>query len=97
VHDDPPEVFVADDLDVLHRVLALHVVAQVPGQQFGGRAQFVRDALLEERWADAVVAWIDLTGVAIDVYEHGPELYTAEDGEGELSGLSLQFTPLFEE
>lgn len=90
-------MFLAEDLDVLHRVLALRVVAQVPGSRYGASAEFVREALLEERWADAVVAWIELTGIAIDVYEHGPDLYTVGDVEGELSGMRLQFTPLFED
>lgn len=86
----------AEDLDVLHRVLALRVVAQIPGPRYGGSAGYVRQALLDERWADAVVAWIELTGVGIDVYEHGLDLQTAHV-EGELSSMRLQFTPLFED
>ena len=97
VRDDPPEVFVAENLDVLHRVLALHVVAQVPGNQFGGQAAYVREALLDERWADAVVAWMELTNVVIDVYDSGPDLYEAGDVSGEASQMRLQFTPLFEQ
>lgn len=75
----------------------MRVVAQVPGSQYRARAQFVREALLDERWADAVIAWIDLTGIGIDVFDHGPDLFIAEDVEAELSGLSLQFTPLFQD
>jgi hypothetical protein len=95
VRGDPPALFVAENLDVLHRVLAFQVVAQIPGSIFGPRAQSVREALLDERWADAVLAWIEFTKTAIDVYDLGPDLYTADDVEGELSGLGLQFTPLF--
>jgi|ERR1035438_8300624 hypothetical protein len=83
--------------DVLHRVLALRLVAQVPAVQFAGKAEFVKRALLEERWADAVLAWIDRYEIAVDVSENGPDLYTEQDVGGELSGLRLQMTPLFEE
>ena len=82
---------------MLHRVLAFHVVAQVPGNQFGGQAAYVREALRDERCADAVVAWMELTDVAIDVYDSGPDLYEVEDVSGEASQMRLQFTPLFEQ
>lgn len=72
-------------------------MAQVPGSRFGDRAQFVRDALLEERWADAVVAWMELSGVPIDVYQGGPDVYEWNDVAGEAASLRLQFTPLFEQ
>lgn len=91
-----PEFYVADDLDVLHRVIALNVVAQVPAARYGGRAEQVRQALLEERWADAVAAWMDVTGDVIDVDEAIP-VYTTEDVAGNASAMQLQFTPLFED
>ncbi len=50
--------------------LALHLVAQVPAGQFAGNAKFVKQALLEERWADALVAWINLYDIPVDVFEH---------------------------
>lgn len=97
VREDPPRVFVADNLDVLHRVLALKVVARTRGSDFGASADYVREALLEERWGDAVVAWINHTGVAVDVYD-GLEVWTAEMlGDPELGSAELQFTPLFEQ
>lgn len=40
--------------------------------------------------------WKQLTDTAIDVYDDGLEVLTSEDVAGELSGLALQFTPLFE-
>lgn len=90
-------MLIAEDLDVLHRVLALSVVAQTPGSHFAGRARAVREALLQERWADAVVAWMEVTDTIIDVYQDGLEVKTSEDVSDELSGLRLQFTPLFEQ
>jgi hypothetical protein len=97
VRDDPPEIYIAENLDVLHRVLALLVVAQVPGGHFGSQATYVREALLEERWADAVLAWMELTDAVVDVYEDGPDLYEIEDVAGDAFSVRLQFTPLFEQ
>jgi hypothetical protein len=96
VREDPPIVLVAEDVDVLQRLLALRVVAQMPGQSFGLGAQAVKAALLEQHWADAVSAWIELTGVAIDVYPSGLELHGADDVDDDLSGVRIQFSPLFE-
>ena len=97
VRDNPPRVFAAENLDVLHRVLALKVVARTRGSDFGPTADYVREALLEERWGDAVVAWINHTDIAVDVYDD-LEVWTAEMlGDPELGNAELQFTPLFEQ
>ncbi len=95
VRDDPPTVYVADTIEVLQRVLALEVVARTPpgGLAAADRAR-LRDALLDERWADAVVDWIATTGVAIDVYTH-LHVYVERDLPAELIGAQLQFAPLF--
>ena len=82
-------LYVAQNLDVLHRVLALRLVAQVPAVQFAGKAEFVKRALLEERWADAVLAWIDRYEIAVDVFENGPDLYTEQD----VGGRTVRFAP----
>lgn len=94
VRDDPPAVYLADDLEVLTRALALRVVARTdPARLGGGEAQRVRTALLEERWGDAVDGWIRHTGVPIDVYTE--RLLTGADLPAELIGAQLQFAPLF--
>ena len=54
----------------------------------------MRKALLDERWADAVVEWIDTTGTAIDVYTQ-MHVYSEDDLPSELIGAQLQFSPLF--
>jgi hypothetical protein len=99
VHDETPIVYAAENADVLHRVLALKVVARTRGSDLGpGMAEYVRDALLDERWGDAVVAWINHTGIPIDVYGNDLQVWTAEMlGDPELGLAELQFTPLFEE
>src|SRR5438067_12512331 len=93
VHDDPPTVFAAEDMDVLHWVLALELVAKTPaGELSDAQRQSVRQALLDERWGDAVGEWIDVTGVAGDVYTDR-FLWNAADVETAV--LGLQFTLVF--
>lgn len=95
VHGDTPEVFLADDIDTLHWVLALQLVAQSRADQFTEETRTVlRQALVEERWADAVVEWMSATGQAIDVYPSFA-VYTRDALPPELAMMELQFTPLF--
>jgi hypothetical protein len=99
VRGDLPEVYAAEDIDTLHRVLALEVVAATPGNALSSASRGqIRDALLEERWGDAVVSWMDATGSVIDVYSSGLQVWTAERfAEPELSGLELRLRPLFDD
>ncbi len=94
VHTEPASIFLADDIDVLHRVLALEVVARTDPGLLGERAERVREALLEERWGDATVEWIRATGTGIDVYD-GKSVYTDDDLPPDMIGAQLQFTSLF--
>jgi hypothetical protein len=95
VRDEPPTVYAAETIDVLQRLLALEVVARsLPvGLDVKARER-MRKALLDERWADAVVEWIDATGVAIDVYTH-LHVYSEDDLPNDLIGAQLQFAPLY--
>ena len=95
VRDDPPRVFVAEDLDTLNWVLACQLVAKTPGRDLPpGERAALRQALREERWGDAVFAFIARTGTAVDVYE-STELHVA--AEAAVGPLELQLTPLFAE
>lgn len=96
VHTEPPSIFLADDIDLLHRVLALEVVARTDPALLGAAADGIRDALLEERWGDATVAWIRGTGTGIDVYD-GKSVYSDDDLPADMIGAQLQFTRLFAE
>ncbi|MFT5203279.1 MAG: hypothetical protein ACI9C1_002677 [Candidatus Aldehydirespiratoraceae bacterium] len=96
VHTEPPSIFLADDIDLLHRVLALEVVARTDPALLAEGADAIRAALLEERWGDATVAWIRGTGTGIDVYD-GKSVYTDDDLPAEMIGAQLQFTRLFAE
>jgi hypothetical protein len=93
VRDEPPRVFVAEDLATLNWVLACQLVATTPGSELPvGERDALRQALREERWGDAVFAFISRTGVAVDVYE-STELHPA--AEAVVGPLELQLTPLF--
>ena len=95
VRDDPPRVFVAEDMDTLHWVLACQLVATTPGRELPpGERESLRQALREQRWGDAVFAFIARTGTAVDVYE-STELHAAADAA--VGPLELQLTPLFAE
>lgn len=95
VHGDTPDVFLADELETLHWVLALQLVAQSRADQFTEETrELLRAALRDERWADAVATWIDATGQAIDVYPSFA-VYTRDGLPPDLAMMELQFTPLF--
>lgn len=95
VHDEPPQVFLAEDVDVLARVLALELVARTdPSTLPPDQCEALRTDLLDERWAGAVHRWIQHSGVAVDVYTH-LHIYSERDLPTELIGAQLQFSPLF--
>lgn len=95
VRDDPPTVFIAESLDVLHRVLALRLVAQTRSSEVGeGEAELLRELILTEQWGDAVARWIGSTGVPVDVFE-SLEVWTEAELSAETAELELRFTPLF--
>ena len=74
-------------------VLACQLVATIPGRELPpGERAALRQALREQRWGDAVFAFIARTGTAVDVYE-STELHAAADAA--VGPLELQLTPLF--
>ncbi len=95
VRSDPPDVYVADTVEVLARLLALELVARTdPSTLAPGMVEGLREALLDERWADALVDWIGITGMEVDVYTY-LHVYTDDDLPDDLIGAQLQFAPLF--
>lgn len=95
VRHDPPDVYLADDVDTLARLLALKLVAATHPSTLGpGAAESLREALLDERWADALFDWMSAVGTEVDVYT-SLHVYTDDDLPADMIGAQLQFAPLF--
>ncbi len=93
VHDDPPEVFIAEDIETLNWILALKLIAQCPGREVPEPIRTaLRSAVLDEQWGRAVGLWMEFRPGAIDVYP-SYELYRPEDVA--LGPEELQFSRLF--
>ncbi len=96
VHDDPPQVLAAEDVEVLQWVIALEVVARTPASTLQPKTvQSLREALLDERWGDAVELWMRTSDTVIDVYPDGLRVWTAGAIQADIADVRLQFTPLF--
>jgi hypothetical protein len=88
VHGDPPEVYAAEDIEVLQWVIALEVVARTPASTLDpDTVQVLREALLEERWGQAVGLWMRMSRTVIDVYRMA-------SGSGQLT-FSRQTSPMY--
>jgi len=97
VGSDPAQVFLATDEAVLSRVLALKVVARLdPSRLCVGALQRMREALLEERWADAVGEWIQTTGEAIDAYPD-EDVWTESRLDAEVAALEIRLQRIFDD
>ena len=97
VRTDAPEIFLAEDGDAISRALAIYLVAQLPAADVSSPARLreMREALLEERWADALLAWIDETGVAVDVYDEPTKVWSTDELDLDRASLEIRFAPLF--
>lgn len=91
---DPDHPLLADSEDTLNKVIALRWIAEwQPDDE--ADAESIRTALLEERWADAVLAWMELTGETLDIFPHGLEIHESRDYPDAEFGLRIQTTRLF--
>ena len=62
-----------------------------------GSVSAIREAIVDERWGDAVSEWIEVTDIPVDVYASGLEVWTADRfAEPDVAGLELRLQPLFE-
>lgn len=94
VRDDPPQVFLAEDQDALNWVLALRLIARVPGHELSDELrERLRQALRDEQWGEAVELWMQ-NRPEVDVYP-SYELYTERDVE--MAAQELEFSPLFQD
>lgn len=99
VRGEEPMVVLAEDADVLSRALALQLVAQLPADRVSSpaRLKLMQEALLEERWADALVTWMEETETAVDVYDEAPRIWTAAELDEEQASMEIRVAPLFSE
>jgi hypothetical protein len=98
VKTDPPQLFLAENAAVISRLIALKVVAREDAAHFAaGRLGVIRDALLEERWADAVVTWMSATDTFIDVYEEYVPVWTEEDLDADLASMEIRMAHIFDD
>lgn len=96
VHSDPPEVLLASNADVLSRLVALKVVAQTDARELdAGARTTIRDALLDGRWADAVVAWIEAGNQPIDAYPD-EDVWTEARLDEEMASLEIRMQKIFD-
>lgn len=94
IRDEPPEVFVAENQEVLNWVIALKLIARTSGRDLAPDfREKLRAAILDERWGDAVQLWI-ASRTPVDVYS-SHQLFTQRDVE--LAAEELEFSPLFED
>ena len=96
VHSEPAAIYLATDIEVLARIIAIEVIARTDARLLEDHAATIKKALLDERWSVAVSAWIEATGIGIDVYTN-ISVYDAQDLPPDLVGAQLQFTPLFQD
>lgn len=97
VRGDEPRVFLAEDAEVLSRLLGWELVARTTPAAFTDAALLarVREALLQERWGDALVAWMEATGCAVDVYEGWHKVWRADELDTERAAMEIRMAPIF--
>lgn len=92
--EQPP--LLADSQETLNKVIALRWIGDwVPAPEQAAAADVVRRALLDERWSDAVIAWMDATDEVLDIFPFTLEVHVAADYASAEFGPRVQTTPLF--
>jgi len=87
VKHDTPQIFLAENAQVISRLIALKVVASSDPANFKPHElELVQDHLLHERWAEAVVMWMEATDTLIDVYEEYVPIWTEDTLRRGLAG-----------
>ena len=86
---------VAEDSEVLTRVIVLELVAQLrPDQLQSGQVQRIRESLIAEDWQEAILVWMDATGRRLNIFSDEP-IWTNETLDEERLRLELQVSPIF--
>ena len=97
VKEDTPQIFLAENAQVISRLIALKVVAGSSASIFKAHeVETVREHLLHERWADAVLMWMEATGIYIDVYEEYVPIWTEDTLDRDVASMEIRTSRLFE-
>lgn len=95
VPGDEEIAYIAEDPDVLTRVIVLQLVAQLrPEQVSSDQVERIRSALRAEDWQEAIVAWMDVTGRRLNVFPDEP-VWTGSGLDEDRLRLELPFAPIF--
>jgi hypothetical protein len=87
--------YVAEDSEVLTRVVVLQLVTQLrPEQIRQDQLERIRGALQDEDWQEAIIAWMDATGQRLNVFPDEPIWTNSGLDEARLR-LELPLTPIF--
>lgn len=87
---DPEQApLLADTEETLNKVIALRWIGEWEP------ADDVAAAILDERWSDAVLGWMEATGEVLDIYPFGLEIHEGRDYPDDEFGPRIQTTPLF--
>ena len=98
IKGDPPDVLLAENATAMARLLALRVVAASDPATFDRQTlDALRSALLEERWADAVVMWMEEFDTFIDVYEEFVPVWTEGQLDAHYASMEIRVSRLFED
>jgi len=97
LHGDTPEIFLAESDAVLGRLLAVRLVGPSRPEDFRpAELEEIRSALLEQRWADAVTAWMLATGDVLDGYPD-EQIVTEEMLDDDRASMEIRLLPIFQE
>lgn len=92
---EAPQVFLAESDAVLGRLLALRLVAVADPADLGADAVAeIRDALVAERWGDAVLTWMSATGEIVDGYPD-EEVVTEAELDAQRASMEIRLSPIF--
>jgi hypothetical protein len=82
---------------VLHRVIAMEIVAKTPPSFFAPEVlDRIRQSLLDEEWGRATELWMrHFSDKRLDVYPSGLHVWTDAAITADATNLELQFQPLF--
>lgn len=92
---DQTEILLADSQETLNKLIALRWVGEWTPEPGDVAADEVRQAILDERWGDAVSGWMDATDEVLDIYPFGVQIHEARDVPDGEFGPRVQTTPLF--